>query len=74
MTIKEFRNLKVGDLVIIKNSKKYEGLVFEVAEEAHNKKGYEDGRKGNYLTLKQPVFDNGYRLEMYGEKLQYYKG
>lgn len=57
MTVKEFPNLKRGDLITCyKQLKHYYGLVFEVVDISG------DGFNGCKVIVKQPNFDNGFRL------------
>jgi hypothetical protein len=61
MRYAETVNLKKGDLVVINNKNKhYRGLVFEIESIDDMHKTYITG-----VTLKQPGFDNGFRIKNY---------
>ena len=65
MNYKDALELKVGDLVVIngKPNKHYEGLVLEIESIKQ-----EDYNWCRHVTLKQPGFDNGFRMEDYDSR------
>ena len=70
MKYDEFLKLKKGDLVIVKSeqNKIFKGLVFEI-DSIHP----ESNIRSHRAILKQPGFDEGFRIEYSGKLLERYE-